>query len=296
MSDDDKLGLFVKRFVRSFQNHPGYLGLTSQGVIAIHADWPVYPTEHGWEVALEALGNFPEGTVFKKLDDIDHCYLLFVGDPGKEKDPYDEKHFHVAIWREDLVELCRRGFVSGVLTDREAVAQLYERLKDLPFNKDRLPVPNLTEYEDDYNEDAVISEEGIQITDDGIKALKLLATRRLGTFQPELLSRVQPLLNLGMYDTSIREGSLLIEMRLKELSGTDLFGQNLIARFISDLKRDGGYIDARLKILRADLRAAFKYVRNEYAHNFKQITYEQCCFILDRISRILRVLAMVKTT
>jgi hypothetical protein len=56
------------------------------------------------------------------------------------------------------------------------------------------------------------------------------------------------------------------------------------------------YIDARLKILRIDLRTAFKFVRNEYAHNLKQISYEQCCSILDRISRILRVLEMVKNS
>ena len=168
MSYEDKLASFVERFVTSFQNHPGYLGFTSQGVIAIHADWPVYPTEHGWEVALETLGNFPEGTLFKKLDDIDHCYLLLVGDPEKEKDPYDEKHFHVAIWRDDLLELCRKGLTSGLMTEREAITRFYERVKDLPFNKDRLPVPNLAEYEDDFTEDAMISEEGIQITKEEI--------------------------------------------------------------------------------------------------------------------------------
>lgn len=296
MSSEDKLAVFVERFVTSFQDHPGYLGLTSQGVIAIHADWPVYPTEHGWEVALETLGNFSEGTLFEKLDDIDHCYLLLVSDLKKGKDPYDEENFHVAIWRDDLLKLCRKGFVSGVMTEREAVARFYERVKDLPFNKGRLPVPNLDEYEDDFTEDAMISEEGIQITKEGVDALKILATQRLNTFHRELLLRVQPLLSLGLYDTSVREGCLLIEMRLKELSGTNLFGQNLVERFISELRRDGTYIDARLKILRIDLRTAFKFVRNEYAHNLKQISYEQCCSILDRISRILRVLEMVKNS
>lgn len=29
------------------EDHPGYFGMTSRGVIAIHADWPMYPFEHG---------------------------------------------------------------------------------------------------------------------------------------------------------------------------------------------------------------------------------------------------------
>lgn len=293
MSDKDKLALFVERFVTSFQDHPGYLGLTSQGVIAIHADWPVYPAEHGWQVALETLGNFPEGMLFKQLDDIDRCYLFLGGAPLNKKDLYDERNLHVAIWREDLLELCRRGLVSGVMTEKESVVQFYEWAKDLPFNKGKLPAPKLNEYEDAFTEDAMISGEGIQITIKGFETLKVLATQRLSSLYSELFLRVQPLLNSGLYDTAIREGCLLIEMRLKELSGTDLYGQKLVEHFISDLKGDGNYIDARLKILRTDLRATFKFVRNEYAHNLKQIKYEQCCLVLDRISRILRVLKMV---
>ena len=39
--------------------HPGYLGMTSRGVIAIHADWPMYQLDHGVMSVLESLGSYP---------------------------------------------------------------------------------------------------------------------------------------------------------------------------------------------------------------------------------------------
>src|ERR1700730_2941949 len=67
------------------ETHPGYLGLTSDGAVLIHADWPTYAVTHGWELALIAFGRFPPNTVFVALDagvdDIDQCFLFFVGDP-----------------------------------------------------------------------------------------------------------------------------------------------------------------------------------------------------------------------
>jgi len=57
-----------------------YTGLLGYGgIIAIHADWPIYPSGIGWEIALRTLGNFPEGTNFYEIDDIDMCKLLISG-------------------------------------------------------------------------------------------------------------------------------------------------------------------------------------------------------------------------
>lgn len=67
------------------EDHPGYLGFTSAGVVAIHADWPVYPVEHGWLVALASLGSFPDGTAFSPLDDIDRCLLFLAGNVIADK-------------------------------------------------------------------------------------------------------------------------------------------------------------------------------------------------------------------
>src|SRR5262245_54207233 len=103
------------------QDHPGFFGLTSQGIIAIHADWPMYPEEHGSDLALLWLTAFPHGTRFERIDDIDRCNL-FLADLkySNRSDLFDERNLHVAIWHEDLLELARKGFVEGVspITER----------------------------------------------------------------------------------------------------------------------------------------------------------------------------------
>jgi hypothetical protein len=116
------------------QHHPGLLGVTSQGVIAIHADWPMYPWEHGWMTALINLSCFPAGTTFTEIDDIDQVLLLDAEklaphDAGD--DPFSPKRFHAAIWHEDLVELARLGYVTGVEPITDDVHRLNRHLEVL---------------------------------------------------------------------------------------------------------------------------------------------------------------------
>ena len=92
-------------YIMSLNEHPGYFGVTSQGVIAIHADWPMYPFEHGWKEALLAFGSLPRGTSFFQIDDIDQCLLFVAGVTPPKQDPYDSRFSHVAAWHEDLVQL-----------------------------------------------------------------------------------------------------------------------------------------------------------------------------------------------
>jgi len=92
----------------------GFFGITSQGVIAIHADWPIYPEEHGVELALLWLTAFPQETRFKPIDDIDRCILLMADMKGSNKaDTFDKRNLHVAVWHEDLLDLQERGFING---------------------------------------------------------------------------------------------------------------------------------------------------------------------------------------
>jgi hypothetical protein len=45
-------------------DHPGYLGITFQGIIAIHAEGPLYQLDHGLTAALESLGSHTAGARF----------------------------------------------------------------------------------------------------------------------------------------------------------------------------------------------------------------------------------------
>ena len=91
------------------QDHPGFFGMTSKGVIHIHADWPVYPEEHGANLVLFWLTAFPNGTAFKSIDDIDRC-SLFLADVkySNRANQSDERNFHVAVWHDDLLSLRKK--------------------------------------------------------------------------------------------------------------------------------------------------------------------------------------------
>jgi hypothetical protein len=56
----------------------------------------------------------------------------------------------------------------------------------------------------------------------------------------------------------------------------------------------GGLISAQLKVLRIELRATFRYIRNEYMHNLQELTRTQCLARLGRISNLLWLLDEVE--
>jgi hypothetical protein len=82
----------------SLEKHPGYFGITSKGIIAIHADWPMYPSEHGWAEALLAFGSLPRSTPFLQLDDIDQCLLFVAGPLSPGQDRFYDRLSYVAAW------------------------------------------------------------------------------------------------------------------------------------------------------------------------------------------------------
>jgi len=117
----------------------------------------MYPEEHGAELALLWLTAFPNGTSFKKIDDIDQCLLLIADVRGSNQNPFSERHFHVAIWHEDLRELHRQGLINGVLGEREWTkiwlsslppGPLYMKLRGGTLQEVRLPSPEKIEDED----------------------------------------------------------------------------------------------------------------------------------------------------
>ncbi|WP_262391881.1 hypothetical protein [Nocardiopsis sp. CNR-923] len=99
--------------------HPGWFGSGYGGssgtlTLAIHADWPAYPCAPGGLHGLFDLAQFPEGTLFDPIDDIDRC-VLFVAykydpkKPDRPKDPFSVDAYQVAIWHEDLLSLQEQG-------------------------------------------------------------------------------------------------------------------------------------------------------------------------------------------
>jgi len=276
----------------SIPDHPGYLGWTSQGVIAIHADWPAYPAEHGWDIALETLGQFPRGSALREIDDIDQCFLFVLGDPKTLKDPFDARHLHAAVWHEDLLKLHSKGFVSGAyeITLEQWIERTKAELTDL------FGVPPTV---DDFADEAeslvlMVHDIGISVTDAGWVALDEHLSVQRETLHPSLKVRALPIVGIGHFDTAVREASLLLETRLRHIVGSTRFGQALVAEADAYLRSTKLFIPAQLKTFNLDIRTAFKFVRNKYMHGLHQLTSVQCYALLARMSRILATLDEVE--
>lgn len=286
---------------------PGLLGYG--GIIAIHANWPNYPLGIGWEVALKTLGNFPKDTNFYEIDDIDRCKLLINLPPKNLSDPFESKYYHSAIWHEDLIELKKRGFVTGIIekSDYEFELIRFEQLKmefgdnlkednegniifyvkddngqrkEAKYNK-----PEPDEESDDFVfRDCAVIKESICLTKNGIEELIKLSKEI--TLKENLSNLTDPLIKIDRFDTAIRDASLLLETTIKEFhKKPSLFGQHLVEFHIEEIiKNNNNFNSAAIKCYRGELRTIFNFIRNDFAHNFKVLTEEQCKMILLRIN------------
>jgi len=218
-------------------------------------------------------------------------------------DPYSYSNYHAAVWHEDLVELQSMNFISGVLgqTDYDFEMARFEELKkifnakenedgDLIFYSEmdgkvqELIYSRPTYDEEDvfYSKTCAAIEGEISLTQDGVTAL--LDVAKYIQYTNEVADLVNPILKIKRYDTAIREASLLLESSIKNFYGINNYGQNLIDYHIEDIvNKNGGYYSAAIKCYRGELRSIFKFIRNDFAHNFKIITKNQCQLMLARI-------------
>lgn len=286
---------------------PGLLGYG--GIIAIHANWPMYPKGIGWEIAIKTLGNFPNGTLFYEVEDIDKCKLLINQEPQKISNPFDSNHYHIAIWHEDLIDLKNKGFIEGVIekSDYEFEMIKFEALKErfgsnleldengniIFFINDKngklikikyhKPEPEEDE-EDGANKKCAIIPNGIFLSEIGSLELKNISSKI--SLTEELNALTQPLIDIKRYDTAVRDASLLIETKIKEYhKRPELYGQKLIEFHVGEvIKNNNNSNSAAIKCYRGELRTIFKFIRNDFAHNFKVLTEDQCILILARIN------------
>jgi hypothetical protein len=277
------------------EDHPGFFGITSQGVIAIHADWPMYPEEHGADLALLWLTALPQGTRFKRLDDIDRCNL-FIADVKctNRANAFDERNLHVAVWHEDLLELRKRGFVEGVSPVSERRWQelrraefpsgpLYVQLGDGTFEEVQFPC--LAEYDDDDLSWPEFSMGDITVTATGRAHVASVLSESTDDFAI-LGLRIQPLLELGFFDSAVREACIGLENRLKTWLTSDRWGDPLVEEFMARLCDVGDYPNTHMRVLRNQIRTAFKFIRNDFMHNFVDVDETQCRALLFRLARV----------
>lgn len=290
----------------TLQDHPGYLGFTSQGVIAIHADWPIYPEENGADIALLWLTVFKPNTVFKCIDDID-CCCLFIADVNSDNlaQPFDIKNFHLAVWHEDILYLNENGFITGVsaITERrwyeikysEQPETLYYRGDDGQLIQINF-LENLDEYDDEVDSCPEFSETGITVTNKGWKYITEFLSQEPLNFSETLGERVVKLFDLEYYDTSVREACIGLEVRIKKYLGSQRYGDKLVEEYISQIRTKGNFIESFIRTFRGELRSVFKFIRNDFMHNFIDINRTQANSILIRISRVTEVVNTLESS
>ncbi len=287
---------------------PGFLGFTSRGVIALHADWPAYPAEHGWGVALRSLGSFPSGTRFVRVDDIDQCVLFVVDGSNQGRDQFDPDGFHVAVWHDDLIDLAEQGLISGVevVDERQWESDRRDRLRaevldqiggaldgdplDALFAEapdgSRIPLqlPPLDDYDNEYRRypHFDLTDSRISITSLGWMRLDELL-RKSFRIPSAVQHRLLPVLGAELYDTALREAGVALEQRLRDATSTREYGQGLVEHYVDGLAARGRLRDSWLKVFRYELRTAFKFIRNEFAHSVVELDSPRAYALLSRL-------------
>ncbi|MEO9871178.1 hypothetical protein [Ekhidna sp.] len=290
---------------------PGLLHYTENnlpGMMAIHADWPIYPPGMGWKLALTTMANFPNGTSFYQIDDIDKCILFVDSDPGNLTDVYDYKNYHLAMWHEDLIELQEMSLIEGVraISDFEFSMIKFKEIEKVfgPHNKyDRdgnllLPLKNtegelaestysrpIKHEDDEHHKTFAKVESTVSITPEGFRKVYEIVQEL--KFHEEIESLVMPFIEIKKYDAAVREASLFLESSIRKLHQTHLYGQRLIEFHIRDvIVKNRENFSSAIKNYRGELRTVFKFIRNDFAHNFKILTEDQCKSIVVRISNV----------
>jgi hypothetical protein len=96
---------------------------------------------------------------------------------------------------------------------------------------------------------------------------------------------VEPILSIAKTDSAVREGCVLLEATMREKIHSSQYGQKLVAEFCDHLLGRGA-IPAVVKPFRAELRNAFRYIRNEYMHNVRHLELDESRALLMRIARL----------
>jgi hypothetical protein len=256
------------------------------------------------------LTAFPPCTQFLVVDDCDQSFLVVADVKGKKlDDPYDKKHFHVAIWYEDLRELLQRGMIEGVepvserrwqeehwrwvKQDVADGATLFYKGKDGEF----IPIkePDFAEYDDEGGGYVISTNGRLRITNRGRRVLLTELRKEWTDLQGGVGERVAHLFGLAYYDTAVREACVQLEDEIRRYVGSSCWGDRLAEEFVSKLREEKRILESYLRTFRQELRTIFKFIRNDFMHNLREADEAAAFAILFRIARARSTLQLAAT-
>ncbi len=206
---------------------------------------------------------------------------------------------HVALRLEELLELDDRGLVVGIDVEQRLTTEqlhlkrtlgpeLYDSvisgeqvlgtMVDGQFTPIPLPDDDDASDDDDWamahqrTPERVAMFEGSQIhlTAAALPELERVA-RSILEIPPSVQDRISVMLQSGLFDSAIRDLGAALESRMRSVTGTNDYGQRLVDRYVQSMLDSGTFLPARVKSLRQELRAIFKFVRNEFAHGLQEV-------------------------
>lgn len=280
---------------------PGNLGSTRGTLLTIHhGDWPAYPLGENFYTPLMQLTAFPPEAEFVLVDDMDQSFLLVADVEGtKLKDLYDEKHIHVAVRHDDLLEMHGRGIIDGVepITERRWHEEHYKRFREgIPevatlYYKDNdgemipMPEPDFKDYDTDFLGHVMCSTRRLRVTPGGRQLLLSVLREQWTDLRDGVGDRVTHLFELRYYDTAIREACVQLEVEIKRYLATNKFGNKLVEQFVNKIRDEKKILESYLRTYRQELRTVFRFIRNDFMHNLRAADEPAAYAMLFRIAR-----------
>lgn len=128
---------------------------------------------------------------------------------------------------------------------------------------------------------------GLQLTTTGWLVLERALADSWLNAHPLLLERTKKIMDLGQFDTAVREACVILETELKSLAKSQQYGERLLNALFKRDELNCLFFPSFLRVMRTEIRAVFKFVRNEFMHNRRELEANQCSAILARISKLL---------
>jgi hypothetical protein len=146
--------------------------------------------------------------------------------------------------------------------------------------------PPLGDYDPHWGGWPVFRDGSISLTSKGKHAAAELLLKTSRAELKPLGRRVLTAMEAGLYDTAVREACVTLETDIKRELKVALYGDNLVDAYAKHLKQTGLLIESHLKTFRIELRAVFKFLRNDFMHNLRRIDEAGCVAILLRVVKV----------
>lgn len=216
----------------------------------IQAEWPVIPnsTDDG---TVENLAEFPDGTLFYEINVRDSC-SLFVADKLPPSGTIPLNYHYVAVWHEHMIFAVKNNMVENVVV-----------------RQDR-PITPLGYF---------------LLTDTGHRAAIISRLTAEMSIWP-LFGSVRTLLYQGRYGNAVREACTRLEHRIREISGASskIYGTQLISVMIERAPAAVQLQKDQLQQIEAAYRRFFAFVRNDFAHNMRELDLATAIVLIARSS------------